>query len=91
MINWKVRIKNKAFWCSLIPALALLIQTIVGVFGYTVDLSLLSGKLVAVVDALFAVLVILGIVVDPTTAGIGDSNRAKGYEEPWDDKANVEE
>ena len=34
----------------------------------------------------FAVLVILGIVVDPTTDGLGDSERAMAYEEPWADK-----
>lgn len=85
MINWKVRIANKTFWLSLIPAIALVIQAVAAVFGLTIDLSTLSGKLCAVVDAVFAVLVILGIVNDPTTAGIGDSNRAKGYAEPWKD------
>lgn len=85
MINWKVRIANKTFWLSLIPAIALVIQAVAAVFGFTIDLSTLSGKLCAVVDAVFAVLVILGIVNDPTTAGIGDSNRAKGYAEPWKD------
>ena len=45
-------------------------------FGFKIDLSELSGKLLAVVDALFAVLVILGIVTDPTTKGLGDSERA---------------
>ena len=34
----------------------------------------------------FALLVILGIVVDPTTAGVGDSKRAMSYEEPWEDQ-----
>jgi phi LC3 family holin len=43
------------------------------------------GKLLAVVDAVFALLVVLGIVVDPTTVGVGDSKRALGYEEPWTD------
>lgn len=85
MINWKVRIANKTFWLSLIPAIALVIQAVAAVFGFTIDLSTLSGKLCAVVDAVFGVLVIIGIVNDPTTAGIGDSNRAKGYAEPWKD------
>ena len=85
LINWKVRIKNKNFWLSLIPALALVAQAVAAVFGYTIDLSTISGKLCAVVDAVFAVLVILGIVNDPTTAGIGDSERAKTYAEPWKD------
>lgn len=90
-MNWKVRLKNKVFWASLIPALALVVQAACAVFGYTIDLSVLSGRLVALVDAVFVVLVILGIVVDPTTAGIGDSNRAMGYDEPWNDEINKEE
>lgn len=86
MINWKVRIANKAFWMAIIPAIALVIQAVAAVFGYTIDLSTLVGKICAVVDAVFAVLVIIGIVNDPTTAGIGDSNRAKTYAEPWKDE-----
>lgn len=85
MINWKVRIKNKAFWVAIIPALALVIQAVAALFGYTLDLSTTVGKILAVVDAVFAVLVILGVVNDPTTAGISDSERAKGYDEPWKD------
>ena len=85
MINWMVRVKNKQFWISLIPALALVVQAVAAVFGWELDFSSLIGKLLAVVDAVFALLVILGIVVDPTTAGVGDSKRALGYEEPWTD------
>ena len=53
-INWLVRIKNKAFWVSFIPALALVVQAIAAVFGYTLDFSTLVGKLLGVVDAVFA-------------------------------------
>lgn len=80
--NWKVRIKNKSFWIALIPAVLLLVQVIAAVFGYTLDLGELGDKLLAVVNALFAVLTILGIVTDPTTAGIGDSKQALTYETP---------
>ena len=86
MINWKVRIRNKQFWVSVIPALALVVQSVAAVFGWTLDFSNMTGRLIAVVDAVFALLVILGIVVDPTTAGVGDSMRAMGYEEPYRDK-----
>ena len=82
MINWKVRIKNKNFWITLIPAVLLLVQVIAAVFGYTLDLGELGNRLLAVVNALFAVLTILGIVTDPTTAGIGDSKHALTYETP---------
>lgn len=60
MINWKVRIKNKNFWIALIPAVLLLVQVVAAVFGYTLNLGELGDKLLAVVNALFAVLTILG-------------------------------
>lgn len=81
-INWKVRFANKAFWVAFIPAVLLLAQVIAAVFGYTLDLGDLGNKLLAVVNALFAVLAILGIVTDPTTTGVGDSDRAMTYDKP---------
>ena len=85
MINWKVRIRNKNFWLTLIPAVFLLIQVVAAVFGFTLELGELGDKLLAVVNALFAVLTILGIVTDPTTAGIGDSKLAMTYTKPKED------
>lgn len=82
MINWRVRIRNKNFWLAIIPAVLILIQTVAAVFGYTLDLGDLSGRLLAVVNAVFVVLAILGIVTDPTTSGIGDSDRALEYDTP---------
>lgn len=82
MINWKVRFANKTFWISLIPAVLLLIQVVAAVFGIRLDMGDLGNKLLAVVNALFAVLAILGIVTDPTTAGVGDSEQALTYTEP---------
>lgn len=81
-INWKVRLRNKTFWLSLIPAVLLLVQVVAAVFGYTLDLGDLGNKLLAVVNALFAVLSILGVVTDPTTKGVSDSAQALSYEEP---------
>ena len=82
MINWKVRFKNKSFWLALIPAVLLLIQAVAAVFGFTLDFGELSDKLLAVVNAVFVVLTILGVVVDPTTEGTGDSARALGHDKP---------
>ena len=84
-INWIVRIKNKNFWFSLIPAVLLLVQVVAAVFGFTLELGELGDKLLAVVNALFAVLTILGIVTDPTTAGVGDSKLAMTYTKPKED------
>lgn len=81
-INWKVRFANKQFWISFIPSILLLIQVVAAVFGYTLDLGDLGNKLLAVVNALFAVLCLLGIVTDPTTAGVSDSARAMTYDKP---------
>ena len=81
-INWIVRIKNKAFWLAIIPAVLLLIQAVADVVGYHLDFGDISEKLIAVVNAVFVVLSILGIVTDPTTDGIGDSARAMTYTTP---------
>ena len=82
MINWTVRLKNKAFWLSLIPAVLLLVQVIAAVFGFELDLGDIGNRLIDVVNAVFAVLAILGIVTDPTTSGVGDSAQAMTYTEP---------
>ena len=84
-INWAVRIKNKAFWLAVIPAVLLLAQTVAAVFGYSLDLGEIGNRLIAVVNAVFGVLVILGVVNDPTTAGISDSKQAQGYNWPKED------
>ena len=81
-INWIVRVKNKAFWVAIIPAVLLLVQVVAAVFGFTLDLGDLGNKLLDVVNAIFGVLTILGIVVDPTTKGVSDSARALTYTKP---------
>ena len=81
-INWTVRLKNKAFWLALIPALLLLVQVGAGLFGLGLDLGELGNRLLAVVNAVFAVLAVLGVVNDPTTHGVSDSAQAMTYEKP---------
>lgn len=85
MINITTRIKNKTFWLTLIPAVLLLAQVCAAPFGYQWDFGILNEQLAAIVNALFAVLAILGVVVDPTTAGVWDSKRAMAYEKPHTD------
>lgn len=82
MINWRVRFKNKNFWLSFIPAILLLVQVTANVFGYNFDFGDLGNKLIAVVNAAFVVLSLLGVVTDPTTAGVSDSERALTYTQP---------
>jgi phi LC3 family holin len=82
MINWKVRVLNKTFWLTLVPALALLLQTFLAVFNVRLELGETIDKMLVFINALFAVLMIVGIVNDPTTSGISDSSRAMTYERP---------
>ena len=90
-INWIVRIKNKNFWLTIIPALLLLVQVVAALFGFTLDLGDLGNKLIDVVNALFVVLAILGVVTDPTTEGVADSTQALTYTEPKRRENNYEQ
>ncbi len=82
-INWKVRIANKQFWFAMVPAILLVIQAGAAIFGFSLDFGDLGNKILAFIDAIFVILVLLGIVNDPTTAGYSDSKRARHYEKPW--------
>lgn len=82
MINWKVRVRNKGFWLSAIPAALLLIQAVLACFGISWDYSQVSEELIGLANAVFAFLAIMGVVQDPTTEGMGDSVQALGYDVP---------
>ena len=81
-INWKVRVLNKTFWLTLVPALALLLQTFLAVFNVRLELGETIDKLLVFINALFAIFVIVGVVNDPTTSGVRDSTRAMTYDRP---------
>ena len=81
-INLTVRLKNKVFWLTIIPAILILVQAVANVFGLVIDLGDLGNKLLDVVESVFIILAILGVVTDPTTAGIGDSVQALDYDTP---------
>lgn len=89
-INWLVRVKNKAFWVALIPAVLLLVQAVAALIGVSIDMGEIGDKLLQVVNAIFTVLAILGIVTDPTTTGTSDSERALTYTQPWTDDDGVQ-
>ena len=80
MINWKLRLKNKITLIALIGAVLSLIYTVLGIFKIVPPVS--QEELFDMGKTVVSILVILGVVVDPTTEGIGDSDRALGYEEP---------
>ena len=55
-------------------------------FRFTVSIT--QNHIVQLLNQMLTFLGLIGVIVDPTTAGIGDSERALGYEEPWDDGVN---
>lgn len=85
MINWKIRMQNKTFWLALVPAFLLLIQAVAQVFNISVDFTNLNKDLLNVVNTLFTVLAIVGVVTDPTTKGLSDSTQALTYSKPKED------
>lgn len=85
-INWKIRLQNPQFFITLVPALALLVQTFMAIFNVSVEFSAVSDRAITFINALFGVLMIIGVVADPTTTGFSDSARALGYTKPNADK-----
>lgn len=85
-INWTVRIKNKAFWVAIIPAILLLAQQVCGMFGVKIEIAGLTDQLLAIIGTVFAILSLIGIVNDPTVATLSDSNQAMTYTKPKVDK-----
>lgn len=84
-INWKVRLKNPVFWLTVIPAVITFVYTVLGAVGVVPSLS--EDVVVNIVTALVSALTTVGVLVDPTTKGVGDSERAMGYDAPNDDSA----
>ena len=81
-INWTVRIKNKAFWVAFIPAVLLLAKQICALIGVDLDVAGLSEQLIDIVSTVFVLLALVGIVNDPTTKTLSDSEQAMTYTEP---------
>jgi phi LC3 family holin len=81
-INWLIRLRNKNFWLAMIPAVCLLVQQILALSGVDWEYDTLAVQLAAIVGAVFSVLTLLGVVSDPTTPGLSDSERALHYCRP---------
>lgn len=81
-INWTVRIHNKNWWMTTIPAILLLVQQVLNLCGLEMDFGQLGEKVLAILDTVFVILALVGVTNDPTTKGMEDSDRAMTYEEP---------
>lgn len=88
-INWKVRFKNKT-WLGLF--IALIISFVYGMLRlFNVYPPVTENQVLSIVNQVLGFLGLIGVLVDPTTEGIGDSDRAMTYEEPWTDLPDDEE
>ena len=79
-INWKLRLQNKTTLVAIIAGLLALGYQIAGWFGVAPQVS--QSEALSAVATAINVLVLLGVVVDPTTNGVNDSEKVMGYDEP---------
>ena len=89
LINWKVRLKNKLFWLAIVPAFFLLAQQVLKLAGIDMDFSQIQEDVLAIINTVFEILVIIGVVTDPTTDGMNDSERALTYTRPYKTDADI--
>ena len=82
-INWRVRFKNKIWlgsFCSLIVGF---IYSMLALFDIFPEVT--QSLVLQLLNQVLTFLGLIGVIVDPTTAGLSDSDRAMGYQEPWED------
>lgn len=79
-INWKVRIKNPVFWTTIIPIAVAFVYTLLGLLGVVPAIA--ESSVLNIFAMVIEMLTALGVLVDPTTAGLNDSEQAMEYEIP---------
>ncbi|MEK5215327.1 phage holin [Psychrobacillus sp. FSL H8-0487] len=82
-INWKVRFKHKPFLIALFALVMLLVQQVASFFGF--DTTIYNNQVTDLFNTVLAILVLLGVVSDPTTEGMSDSKQAMYYNKPRDE------
>ena len=85
-VNWKVRFKNKTWLFMFLSLIIGFVFNMLKLFDIYPDIT--ENQIVNILNQILTFLGLIGVLVDPTTAGLGDSERAMGYEEPWDDNLN---
>lgn len=77
-INWKIRLQSKTFWTAMTSLLLVLANQVAAIFGF--DITVYNDQVTNLVETVLSILGLIGIVVDPTTKGLSDSDRAMNYE-----------
>ena len=85
-INWKVRFQNKVWLGSFFSLIVGFVYSMLALFDVFPEVT--QSLVLQLMNQVLTFLGLIGVIVDPTTAGIGDSDRAMSYAEPWDDKIN---
>ena len=86
-INWKVRFRNKVWLGSFLSLVIGFIYSLLALFDVFPQVT--QSLVVQLLNQVLTFLGLIGVIVDPTTAGIGDSERALSYTDPWDDELNT--
>lgn len=87
-MNWKIRFKNKVWLSSFIATIVSFIYTILGMFDVAPEIT--QNVIMNVVNGILLMLSLTGVIVDPTTAGLSDSDRAMTYDEPYANPEDLE-
>lgn len=82
-LNWKVRFKNKVWLGMFLSLIVGFVFNILKLFDVYPPIT--ENTVINIVNQVLTFLGLIGVIVDPTTAGIEDSNRAMSYVEPWQD------
>ena len=82
-LNWKVRFKNKVWLGSFLSLIVGFVYSMLALFDVFPEVT--QSLVLQLMNQVLTFLGLIGVIVDPTTAGLGDSERAMGYKEPWDD------
>ncbi len=82
-LNWKVRFKNKVWLGSFLSLIVGFTYSMLALFDVFPEVT--ESLVMQILNQLLTFLGLIGVLVDPTTAGIGDSERAMRYEEPYRD------
>lgn len=85
-INWKVRLQNKSFWTGLVGVVGTFVVSLAALVGVDLDATAFESTATTVISALFTVLTLVGVIVDPTTSGLSDSAQALSYTSPKKDE-----
>ena len=82
-MNWKVRFRNQAWLTMFISLIVGFAFNMLKLFDVTPVIT--ENFTMNIVSQVLTLLGLLGVIVDPTTEGIGDSRRAMSYDEPGSD------